>query len=69
VSASELEQPSVGVVPLGTIHRCGGSVGPTAIAESRAFASGRAESVDGADIVKALEELVAAGLGACHPIG
>src|SRR5674476_137253 len=35
VSASELEQPSVGVVPLGTIHRCGGSVGPTAIAESR----------------------------------
>ena len=33
VSASELEQPSVGVVPLGTIHRCGGSVGPTAIAE------------------------------------
>lgn len=38
VSASELEQPSVGVVPLGTIHRCGGSVGPTAIAELRMLA-------------------------------
>ena len=38
-------------------------------AESRVFASCRPESVAGADVVKALEELVAAGPGACHPIG